>query len=196
MALGGIFREDHQVHGPAVQPSCPPTSRQSCGALSSTSALVCKSRHLVVDDRDADCVVAAGKCHREALGPPSVLSLSSTTNKDRTSMADHPWPRSRKALFAPFSGFLDEPGRFLVEQHPQPGLCDALYSPTVLGRVWRCARLWRGLCADPPTCRRKFGALKIARAATSFRTSDNLAEASHSDNRTHVRERAASHRKR
>src|SRR3984957_20958023 len=58
-ALGGIFREDHQVH--ARQSNL--HANQHLGNLAGVVeplGLGVQSRHLVVDDRDADCVVAAG----------------------------------------------------------------------------------------------------------------------------------------
>jgi hypothetical protein len=64
-------------------------------------------------------------------------------------------------LLAPFLVLLTSRDG-LAEQHPQPGLCDALYSPTVLGAfalrslVAYAFRLSAGM-------QKKLGALKIAR---------------------------------
>jgi hypothetical protein len=50
----------------------------------------------------------------------------------------------------------------LVEQHPHPGPCDALYSPTVLGALaLRSLVAWA--LRRSADMQKKFGALKIAR---------------------------------
>jgi hypothetical protein len=64
-------------------------------------------------------------------------------------------------LLAPFLVFLTSRDG-LVEQHPQPGPCDALYSPTVLG-AFELRSLVACAFRRSAGMQKKFGALKIAR---------------------------------
>jgi hypothetical protein len=54
----------------------------------------------------------------------------------------------------------------LVEQQPQPGACDALYSPTLLGALaLRSLVVWAFRLSDG--MQKKFGAVKITRGAST-----------------------------
>jgi len=77
-------------------------------------------------------------------------------------VADHPQGRAVGKLFPPLLVFFTRRDG-LVEQHPQPAPCDALYSPTVLGALaLRSLVAWAYAC--PRACSRN-SAPSVSRAA-------------------------------
>ena len=148
-AVRAVLGEDDQVHAGQADLHAVDHLGDVAGVVEHLFLGV-QARHLVVDDRDADGVVAAGNVAVKHGGRPFWFELPS---QEPRSVADHPGPRGRKTLGAAFRLRHQPRGLFAGSSSRSPARARPCTGRLSSAR-WRCAHWWRGPCACPRACRR------------------------------------------
>src|SRR5439155_22122642 len=124
--------------------------------------LAVQPRHFVVDDGDADRVVAAGNVTvKHGVVSCPVSSLPSIRPQWLIIQG-----RAVGKPLAPLFVFVISRAGFLPEQQPQPGPCEALYSPDVFG-AWRLCSLVAWALRLSDGMHKNFGAVRMTRGDSS-----------------------------